>query len=847
MSCRHIYTLSSVNGESGVFDRIDSDYIYNSHWINTNLLNASIGSITNLSSSDLTIGDSIHFNNGSKSYQINYDNPDIFSSVYFFYSGEEPFISGEANEFIGESLSLSEDGNTLAAGSSLANGGNGLVKIFNHDGDTWNQVGADIIGLSLEGLGNSVDLNHDGSIVAIGGHTANLNSGIVKVYDLNANSWAQRPASISGHSVENLGYSISLNNAGDLISIGAPSSNLNSGMGYILEWNGSSWSELSYGASGLTSNERLGSSTSISDNINTVAFGGESANSNDGIARMYNYSGIHSSGAVGGLLFTSIQDGLSYNGLGIILDQIPGGSNLPDPPTPATATYDSLNNELKILADISNGSVDYSGLAIDLNSALNSSEISSAGFSLGLINGSGLEPISGYPITNTEGGLDEFWMPLGSAIHGSFSEKLGSSIKINKNGNYIAIGGIDGNNGDGSIHFYNFHLDEWHDQNLSLSGQAFDINNSFNIVSVGSSSANLNSGICRTYGKESNQWELIGEDILGGSTNENLGSAISINGNGEVFCASSNSFSINKGVVKTYNFDYISDLNINSTRVTAEKLNLDYYKLPTFDPLVIGDVWRDQGGFLKISAGWTPAVLSTLAWYDAADEFTITSSSNIVSRIKDKSGNGFDLTVITAGKTGPQTGRRSLNGINVIDWDQPNQFLENTNFSHNQASIPLYIAVVFKADLDSNQDFIFAGTTSTSTGNRMALRRFNLSNGFQILGGSGTGINISIGSGSDTVLEGETYMALSKLNSSDSHIRIDGYLKNTGNIGTNPLNSIKIGGNATGGSNLKGYIAELIIFLDSAEEEKIEGYLAHKWGLTSKLPGGHLYKNKLPF
>jgi hypothetical protein len=847
VTCRRIYTSSSVNGESGTFDRIDSDYIYNSNWIYTNSLTASIGSITNLSSSDLTIGDSIHFNNGSKSYQLNYDNPDVFSSVYFFYSGQEPFISGEANEFIGESLALSDDGKTLAAGSSLANAGNGLVKVFNHDGDTWNQIGLDIIGLNSEGLGNSVDLNHDGSIVAIGAHTANLNSGIVKVYDLNANSWVQRPISISGHSVENLGYSISLNYDGDLISIGAPSCNLNSGMGYILEWDGSSWSGLSYGVSGLTNNEKLGSSTSISDNVNTVAFGGESANSNDGVARIYNYSGIHSSGAIGGLLFTSVQDGLSYNGLGIILDQVPGGSNPPDPPTPATATYDSLNNELKILADISNGSVDYSGLAIDLNSASNSSEILSAGFSLGLINGSGLEIISAYPITDTEGGLDKFWMPLGSAIHGSSSEKLGSAIKINKNGNYAAIGGVDGNNGDGSIHFYTLYLDDWHNQNLSLSGQAFDINDNFNIVSVGFSSANLNSGICRAYGKESNQWELIGEDILGGSANENLGSAVSINGNGQVFCTSSDSYSVNKGMVKTYDFDYISDLNINSTRVTAEKLNLDYYKLPTFDPLVIGDVWRDQGGFLKISAGWTPAVLNTLAWYDAADAFTITSNSNIISQVDDKSGNGFHLNVLTSGKTGPKTGIQTLNGLNVFTWDTIGQVLENNSFSYNQNSNGLYFAIIFKCIIDNTQDFVLAGTEVNTPGNRMALRRNGSVNSLQIIGGSGTGSNIVLGSSPGSAPEGEDFLVVSKFNGSNSHIRIDGDLVKSGNIGTNAFSSLNIGTNETESSPIKGYIAEVVFFTDSNDELKVEGYLAHKWALSYKLPDNHRYKVHLPF
>ena len=243
---------------------------------------------------------------------------------------------------------------------------------------------------------------------------------------------------------------------------------------------------------------------------------------------------------------------------------------------------------------------------------------------------------------------------------------------------------------------------------------------------------------------------------------------------------------------------------------------------------------------------WEPAMTNLKAWYDASDASTITESSSVVSQVDDKSGNGFHLNVLTANKVGPKTGVRTLNNLNVLTWDVPNQVLENISFSHNQASIPLCIAVVFKADLDGNQDFIFAGTTSSSVGDKMALRRYNVSNGFQILGGSGTGTNIGMGSGANTVLEGETYMVLSKLNSSNSQIRIDGRLKNTGNIGTNNLNAIKLGANAIGGSNLKGYIAELVFFEDSSVQEKMEGYLAHKWGTTNRLPSSHPYKTVVP-
>ena len=49
----------------------------------------------------------------------------------------------------------------------------------------------------------------------------------------------------------------------------------------------------------------------------------------------------------------------------------------------------------------------------------------------------------------------------------------------------------------------------------------------------------------------------------------------------------------------------------------------------------------------------------------------------------------------------------------------------------------------------------------------------------------------------------------------------------------------------TGDDEWKGHIAEVIAYSKSpttSESEKIEGYLAHKWGLTEALPNSHPYK-----
>lgn len=239
---------------------------------------------------------------------------------------------------------------------------------------------------------------------------------------------------------------------------------------------------------------------------------------------------------------------------------------------------------------------------------------------------------------------------------------------------------------------------------------------------------------------------------------------------------------------------------------------------------------------------WSPKETDLVSWYDASDTSTITASSNIISQVDDKSGNGFHLNVLTANRTGPKTGIETLNSLNVFTWDTIGQVLENDSFSYDQNSNGLYFAIIFKCIIDNAQDFVLAGTESVTAGNRMAVRRNGNVNSLQAIGGSGTGSNIILGSSPGSVPEGQDFLVVSKFNGSNSHIRIDGELVKSGNIGTNVFSSLNIGSNESEASPIKGYIAEVIFFTESSDEEKIEGYMAHKWGTASNLAESHPYK-----
>ena len=63
--------------------------------------------------------------------------------------------------------------------------------------------------------------------------------------------------------------------------------------------------------------------------------------------------------------------------------------------------------------------------------------------------------------------------------------------------------------------------------------------------------------------------------------------------------------------------------------------------------------------------------------------------------------------------------------------------------------------------------------------------------------------------------------------------------------------TLNIGARNNGASlAMDGELHELIIFnepLSQANREKVEGYLAHKWGLTNNLPSDHPYKYEPPY
>jgi len=199
-------------------------------------------------------------------------------------------IDGEAEgDYSGSSVSLSQDGTTVAIGAILNDGNgrsSGHVRVFqfSEENNTWIQLGGDIDGeAASDYFGSSVSLSQDGSRVAIGGYGNDgngINTGHARVFELNdSRNWVQLGGEIDGEAVsDGSGRSISISSDGAKVAIGATGNDdngSNSGHVRIFELNESSnsWIKLGDDIDGEVADDGSGCSVSLSHDGTIVAIG----------------------------------------------------------------------------------------------------------------------------------------------------------------------------------------------------------------------------------------------------------------------------------------------------------------------------------------------------------------------------------------------------------------------------------------------------------------------------------------------------------------------------------------------------------------------------------------------
>jgi len=248
----------------------------------------------------------------------------------------------------------------------------------------------------------------------------------------------------------------------------------------------------------------------------------------------------------------------------------------------------------------------------------------------------------------------------------------------------------------------------------------------------------------------------------------------------------------------------------------------------------VSDLDDDNDGILD-----TVELLSINAalWLDASDPSSITQDSNgLVSQWNDKSGNGHHATQSTTDNQ-PTTNSRQQSGLNVIDFDG-NDLIRNPSFDINTTDLTVFS--VRKWDTNVSGDRVWT-IHNLSNENLGKLNEAGTKIGYR------SPTNSAVSYSANLNLELLSF----KANGTNSQkIWVNGLYEaeNTGAVTPFTSNAITIGADNAGNS-FDGIVAEVIIVESSMSDndrQKIEGYLAHKWGLAASLPDGHPYKDAAP-
>lgn len=133
----------------------------------------------------------------------------------------------------------------------------------------WHELDDDIYGKSTDNLGQSVSLSEDGERLAAG--APNYESGRVKFYEYEGSSWKLHSTITWGEDNDRFGAKVSLSADGNRVAIGATdadnlSGSSKSGAVLVYEWQDTNWVMLGDVIYGSSSNEELGENIALSGN-----------------------------------------------------------------------------------------------------------------------------------------------------------------------------------------------------------------------------------------------------------------------------------------------------------------------------------------------------------------------------------------------------------------------------------------------------------------------------------------------------------------------------------------------------------------------------------------------------
>lgn len=240
---------------------------------------------------------------------------------------------------------------------------------------------------------------------------------------------------------------------------------------------------------------------------------------------------------------------------------------------------------------------------------------------------------------------------------------------------------------------------------------------------------------------------------------------------------------------------------------------------------------------------FSPSSITNLSfWYDAADSTTMTISSTYVTSWTDKMNQS---TVVAANTTVAPTLSNSIqNGRSALKWDGTNDVLSNSTYTYPSSQTSMFLAVNLTNSGTDQRIFDSAGT---GYGNiSLGGTTFPSRSGFVYLGSASAQTSVGAATGWRTnsfLVQGLS--TLGYINGSTLNMTASG----TVNYGTNT--GFKFGEWWQGNDSFRfsGYMGEVLMYtgrISDVDRQRVEGYLAWKWGLQQNLPLTHLYSLRAP-
>jgi hypothetical protein len=246
---------------------------------------------------------------------------------------------------------------------------------------------------------------------------------------------------------------------------------------------------------------------------------------------------------------------------------------------------------------------------------------------------------------------------------------------------------------------------------------------------------------------------------------------------------------------------------------------------------------------------WTPALVLPAVWLDAADLSTITIATG-VSEWRDKSGNGANATQATASAR-PAYSETGFFGLPGITFDGSDDQLNISTTRMRNTTHGVFWVFVRRG---AGTGDVYKPSVAVLTGglDRGALHYVKNSNN---LGASypyfGGPINNNYDLSSGTAYNNTTAQVMAfQSNVTGWGVWRNGSLEGTTNgiAAPNTTNTGFILASQSGLNRKSNITMTEFILVENigSRRQPIEGYLAHKWGLTANLPAAHPFKNRPP-